>query len=80
MHKFSRFVRPVAVGAASALAAVATMAQSTTTAPTSASALASSIQMSDAQNAGLIIVAALVAVGVVLWGARLVMSKFRPRI
>jgi hypothetical protein len=49
-------------------------------APTTATALAQSISMSDAQSAGLVIVGLLVGVGVVLWGARLVESKFKPKI
>ena len=52
----------------------------TATVPTTATALAQSINMSDAQSAGLVIVGLLIGVGVVLWGARLVESKFRPKV
>lgn len=48
--------------------------------PTTATALAQSIDLSDAQGAGLVIVSLMVGAGVVLWGARLVMSKFKPKI
>lgn len=48
--------------------------------PTTAVELAGQIDMSDAKSAGLIIIALLAGVGVVLWGARLVLSKFAPRI
>ncbi len=61
------------IGASSAFA-------QTTTTPTTATELAQSINMSDAQSAGLVIVGLLVGVGVVLWGARLVESKFKPKI
>lgn len=50
------------------------------TAPTTAVALAQAVDLSDAKSAGLIIVGLMVAAGVVLWGARLVMSKFKPKI
>lgn len=59
------------------LAPAMVMAQ---TAPTTAVALAQAVDLSDAKSAGLIIVGLLVAAGVVLWGARLVMSKFKPKI
>jgi hypothetical protein len=54
------------------------MAQSST--PTTAVGLAQAVDLSDAKSAGLIIVGLMVAAGVVLWGARLVMSKFKPKI
>lgn len=50
------------------------------TAPTTAVALAQAVDLSDAKSAGLIIVGLMVAAGVVLWGARLVLSKFKPKI
>ena len=68
---------------ASVMAALTSASSSfadTTTPPTTATQLAQSINMSDAQSAGLVIVGLLVGVGVVLWGARLVESKFRPKI
>lgn len=49
-------------------------------APTTAVELAQSVDVSDAQSAGLIIAGILIGVGVILWGARLVMSKFRPKV
>ena len=61
-----------------AATAGAAMAQSAT--PTTAVGLAQSVDLSDAKSAGLIIVGLMVAAGVVLWGARLVMSKFQPKI
>lgn len=48
--------------------------------PATATALAQSVDLSDAKGAGLIIVGLMVTAGVVLWGARLVMSKFKPKI
>jgi di/tricarboxylate transporter len=48
--------------------------------PTTASQLAQSVDMSDAKAAGLIITGLLVSAGVVLWGARLVASKFKPKV
>jgi hypothetical protein len=68
------------VSAMAVLASASTVFAQTTTAPTTATELAQSINMSDAQSAGLVIVGLLVGVGVVLWGARLVESKFRPKI
>ncbi len=56
------------------------VAQTAPTPPTTATALAQSVDLSDAQGAGLIIVGLLVSAGVVLWGARLVLSKFRPKV
>ena len=47
---------------------------------TSATQLAQSVDMSDAKAAGLIVVGLLIGVGVTLWGARLVMSKFTPKV
>jgi hypothetical protein len=47
--------------------------------PTSAVELAQSVDLSDAKSAGLIVVGLLVALGVTLWGARLVLSKFKPK-
>ena len=49
-------------------------------APTTAAGLVQSIDKSDIQAAGLGIVGLLVSVGVVLWGARLVESKFKPKV
>jgi hypothetical protein len=48
--------------------------------PATATALAAAVDMSDAKAAGLTIIGLLVAAGVVLWGARLVLSKFAPRV
>lgn len=52
-------------------------AQST---PTTALALAQTVDPSDAKAAGLVVVGLMIVVGVVLWGARLVLSKFKPKI
>lgn len=48
--------------------------------PTTAAELAASVDLSDAKAAGLIIVGLMVAVGIALWGARLVMAKFTPKV
>lgn len=48
--------------------------------PTTSVGLAQSIDLSDAKSAGLIVVGLMVTVGVVLWGARLVLSKFKPKV
>jgi hypothetical protein len=61
-----------------ALAATSAIAQSTV--PTTAVGLAQAIDLSDAKSAGLVVVGVLVAVGVTLWGARLVLSKFQPKL
>jgi hypothetical protein len=49
-------------------------------APTTAVGLAQQVDISDAKGAGLVIAGLMIAAGVVLWGARLVMSKFRPKV
>ena len=49
-------------------------------APASAVALAQTVDLSDAKSAGLIIVGLMVTAGITLWGARLVMSKFKPKV
>lgn len=67
------------VGAAAAGLALVPVAMAQT-APTTAVGLAQAVDLSDAKSAGLIIVGLLVAAGVVLWGARLVLSKFRPKV
>lgn len=72
-------VRLAAIPAIALATAGAAMAD-TTTAPTTALALAQSVDLSDAKGAGLVIVGLLVSAGVVLWGARLVLSKFQPRV
>lgn len=48
--------------------------------PATATALAQSIDLADAKGAGLTVISLLVAAGVALWGARLVLSKFMPRV
>lgn len=69
------------VGASAAgLALVPVAMAQTAPAPTTAVGLAQAVDLSDAKSAGLIVVGLLVAAGVVLWGARLVLSKFRPKI
>lgn len=75
---FRRFaVRVAAVPTAVLAGANLAMAQA---APTTAVGLAQSIDLSDAKSAGLIIIGLLVAAGVVLWGGRLVLSKFQPKV
>lgn len=70
--------RLVAIPAVMAATVGVVMAQSAP--PTTAVGLAQAVDLSDAKSAGLIIVGLMVAAGVVLWGARLVMSKFKPKI
>ena len=60
--------------------AVTSLAMAAGTPPTTAAELAAAVDMSDAKAAGLTIIGLLVAAGVVLWGARLVLSKFAPRV
>lgn len=48
--------------------------------PTTAVGLAQTVDLADAKSAGLVIVGLLVSAGVVLWGARLVLSKFKPKV
>ena len=67
------------VAAALAVSTLSVMAQ-TATPPTTATGLAQAVNLSDAQSAGLVIVGLMVTMGVVLFGARLVMSKFRPKV
>lgn len=76
MRKLSLFV----TGFISSMLLAPGMLMAQTATPTTAVALAQSVDLSDAKSAGLIIIGLLVAVGVVLWGARLVMSKFQPKI
>lgn len=66
------------VGLAGSLLATVVMAQASS--PTTATALAQSVDLSDAKTAGLVVAGLMIAAGVVLWGARLVMSKFRPKV
>lgn len=65
----------LAVSVTSAFAQVAPAAD-----PTTAVQLAKTVSMADAQSAGLIVIGLLVAAGVVLWGGRLVLSKFQPKL
>lgn len=67
----------VAILASSILAAGSALAADP---PTTALALAQSVDMSDAKAAGLAIIGLLVAAGVVLWGGRLVLAKFAPKV
>jgi hypothetical protein len=64
--------------AATSLALLPAVAMADT--PTTAAGLAQSVDLSDAKSAGLIIVGLMITAGVVLWGARLVMSKFKPKV
>lgn len=48
-------------------------------APATATALAQAVDLSDAKAAGLVVTGLLVAVGVTLWGARIVLRKFTPK-
>jgi hypothetical protein len=78
MHKLSSFVLKSGAVLSTSMLSIAAFAQSTT--PTTAVGLAQTVNMDDAKSAGLIIVGLLITVGVVLWGARLVMSKFAPKL
>jgi hypothetical protein len=71
------FVSKVGAAASSLALVPVAFAQ---TAPTTAVGLAQAVDLSDAKSAGLIVVGLLVSAGVVLWGARLVLSKFRPKV
>lgn len=73
--KVSTISKSVVAFVASAASAVALAVP-----PTTATELAAAVDMSDAKAAGLTIIGLLVAAGVVLWGARLVLSKFAPRV
>lgn len=73
--KFSTIGKSAVALVASAASAVALAVP-----PTTATELAAAVDMSDAKAAGLTIIGLLVAAGVVLWGARLVLSKFAPRV
>lgn len=73
-----KFARNALVAATSLAAGSAAFAQEV--APTTAVELAQGVDLGDAQGAGLVIVGLMIGVGVVLWGARLVMSKFRPKV
>jgi hypothetical protein len=77
MNRIFKSAAKVAVVIGSGLSAGAAFAADP---PTTALALAQSVDMSDAKAAGLAIIGLLIAAGVVLWGARLVLSKFAPRI
>lgn len=79
MRKFNvkSLVRRLAAVPAVVMASGAVFAQQA--APTTATALAQSIDLSEAKSSGLIVVGLLIAVGVTLWGARLVLTHFRPK-
>jgi hypothetical protein len=81
MHKLKKFVGHLTTFAATTFATVgAAVAQTAPAAPTTAVELAQSVDLSEAKAAGLIVVGLLITLGVVLWAARLVMSKFRPKL
>lgn len=73
-------IRAVAIPGLIALTIGTALAQTAPAVPTTAAGLAQSIDKSDIQAAGLAVVGLLVSVGVVLWGARLVESKFKPKV
>lgn len=75
--KFSKLASVGAAVSSLALSGVAFAQQAAT--PTTATALAQAVDMSDAKTAGLVVTGLLIAVGVTLWGARLVGAKFRPK-
>jgi hypothetical protein len=77
MRNLKKLAARLAAFTATAGAAVGTAFADT---PTTATALAQTVDLSDAKAAGLIIVGLLVSAGVVLWGARLVLSKFHPKV
>lgn len=80
MRKFNRKQLAARLAVVSSTVIVGIGTAIAQTAPTTAAALAQSVDLSDAKSAGLIIVGLLVSAGVVLWGARLVLSKFRPKV
>jgi hypothetical protein len=77
-----RNLKTTAISLASLLAlgltSASAFAQAAT--PTTAVGLAQAVDLGDAKSAGLIVVGLMVAAGVVLWGARLVLSKFKPKV
>ena len=77
MRNLKSFAAKVGTGVVTLALVPMAMAQ---TAPTTAVGLAQAVDLSDAKSAGLIVVGLLVGAGVVLWGARLVLSKFSPRV
>lgn len=72
-----KFASKLAVLGAAGLASASAFAVDP---PATAVALAQAVDISDAKNAGLVIAGLMISAGVVLWGARLVMSKFRPKV
>ncbi|WP_152446825.1 hypothetical protein [Janthinobacterium sp. HH01] len=76
MNRISKSLVKVAVAAGSALAAGAAFAVDP---PTSATALAQSIDLSDAKGAGLVVIGLLVGIGVTLWGASMIAARFKPK-
>lgn len=80
MRNMKRLAARLAAFSATVGAGIGTALAQSAPAPTTATALAQSVDLSDAKAAGLIIVGLLVSAGVVLWGARLVASKFHPKV
>lgn len=79
MRKFKSFVARLVAAPVLLATAGAVFAQTAPAVPTTAVALAQSVDLGDAKSAGLIIVGLLVALGVVLWGARMVLNHFKPK-
>lgn len=76
MNRISKSFVKVAVATGSALATGAAFAVDP---PTTATALAQAVDLSDAKAAGLVIIGLLIGVGVALWGARLVAARFTAK-
>ena len=72
--------RIAAVPAVLTVAATSAFAQTSGPTPTTAVELAQSVDLSDAKAGALVIVGMMIAAGVTLWGARLIMSKFKPKV
>jgi hypothetical protein len=77
MRNFKQTLARVAAPVVLLVLSGAAMAQ---TAPTTAVGLAQAVDLADAKSAGLVICGLLISAGVVLWGARLVLSKFKPKV
>jgi hypothetical protein len=78
MNKITTFAKRLAALATTVMLTPVVIAQTAPAAPTTAVGLAQAIDLTDAKNAVLIVIAALIALGVTIWGATLVYKKFRP--
>jgi hypothetical protein len=61
------------------LLATASASFAATVPPTTAVELADAVSLADAQGGAMLIIKSLIVMGLVLWGARLVLSHFKPK-